>query len=156
MQVRNYLMSVITAAILCGIVNTLIGKKSGYASVVRLISGICMMLTVISPMMKVRLTDFNSYIGSFSQQAEDAVSEGEQMANEELRTIIKSRTEAYILDKAVSLDLNVVVEVMLNNDIPPLPCAVRISGSASPYTKKALSKYIANDLGIAEEDQTWI
>lgn len=155
-QIRQYLLSVIGAAILCGIVNSLIGKKSAHAAIIKLISGLCMTFTVISPLLKVQMNDYSDYFNSFADDAEKVVASGEEIAAKELRAIIKGRTEAYILDKAASLGLDVEVEVTLSNDIPPLPCAVTISGSASPYSKNALAQYIANDLGIPKEDQIWM
>jgi len=155
-QIRQYLLSVIGAAILCGIVNSLIGSKSPHAAIIKLISGLCMAFTVISPILKIQIDDYSDYLSSFTDDAKEVVSSGEEIAMNELYAIIKGRTEAYILDKAASLGLDVEVEVTLSNDIPPLPCAVTISGSASPYSKNALAQYIANDLGIPKEDQIWM
>ena len=153
--IQQYLLTVIAAAVICGIVNTLIGKKSAAASIVRLISGLCMAICVISPFLKVRLDHYSDYLGSFSQEADILVTDGKDAAMIELRKIIKSRTEAYILDKAASLKLDVQVEVTLTDEDPPLPCAVTINGSASPYAKNTLIRCIANDLGIPEEGQIW-
>lgn len=78
------------------------------------------------------------------------------MASEELRTIIKSRVEAYILDKAESYGAKLKVEVMLSEDQVPVPMSVRITGSISPYGKKMVTQLIREDLGIASEEQVWI
>ena len=155
-HIRQYLLSIIAAAILCGLINTLIGKKGAYSAVIRLISGLFMALTVISPVVNIQLQNFTDYVNSFSQQAGVIVNSAEAMAWEERNTIIKSRAEAYILDKAVSMKLELDVEVTLSDTNPPLPCAVTIKGSVSPYSKEVLSSYIANDLGISKEDQLWI
>lgn len=155
-QIRQYLLSVIAAAVLCGIVNTLVGKKGAYFSIVRLIAGLFMALTVISPLVKIRLSDIVDYTNGLSAQANAAVAGGEAMALDAMGAIIKSQTEAYILDKAVSMELDIEVEVTLSSENPPIPCAVTIKGSISPYSKEVLRQYIANDLGISEEDQLWI
>jgi hypothetical protein len=155
-QIRRYLLSVIAAAILCGIVNTLIGKKGSANSVVKLIAGLFMAFTVISPLVTVRLTNISDYFSDLSAQGEAITADGEAIALEELCAIIKSRTEAYILDKAVSMDLDLEVEVTLSSENPPLPCAVIIKGSAAPYEKVVITEYIAKDLGISKEDQLWI
>lgn len=155
-QIRRYLLSVIAAAILCGIVNTLIGKKGSYNSIVKLVTGLFMTFTVISPLVTIRLTDISDYFGDLTVQGTSISAGGEAIAFEELCTIIKSRTEAYILDKAVSMDLDIEVEVTLSSENPPLPCAVIIKGSAAPYEKVVIMEYIAKDLGISKEDQLWM
>ena len=155
-QIRQYLLSVIAAAILCGIVNTIIGKKGAYFAIVRLICGLFMALTVISPLVKIQLNDLTDYVNGLSWQANTAVANGEAMALDEMGAIIKAQTEAYILDKAVSMELDIDVEVTLSSEMPPIPCTVTVKGAVSPYAKEVLRKYIANDLGIPEEDQLWI
>lgn len=154
--IRKYLLSVICAAIICAVVNTLSGKKKAYGSITRLISGIFMALTLISPLVNIRLTDYADYFNGFSADGKAAVAYAEAEAMDELRSIIKSQSEAYILDKAVSMDAVLNVEVTLNNENPPIPCGVKLTGSVSPYTKDVLSRLIANDLAIAKEDQLWI
>ena len=54
------------------------------------------------------------------------------------------------------MDAVLDVEVTLNDDDPPVPCGVKITGSISPYSKEMLSSFIANDLSIAKEDQIWM
>lgn len=153
--IRKYLLSVISAAIICSIVNILSGKKSAPSSLIRLISGIFMALTLISPLVNIRLSDYADYFSGFTVDANAAVAFGESAATDALRSIIKSQTEAYILDKADSMEVALDVEVTLNNENPPVPCGVMITGSFSPYSKEVLSQYIANDLGISKEDQVW-
>ena len=154
--IRSYLISVICAAIICSIVATISSKKSANSAIIQMISGLFLAITMISPLVKIRLSDYSHYFDSFSMDAEMVVTMGEKAAAEEMRAIIISQTEAYILDKAVSMDAVIDVEVKLNDDYPPVPCEVTISGSVSPYAKETLSRYIANDLGISKEDQYWI
>ena len=154
-DIKKYLLSLICAAVICTVVNTLIGKKSAYSGVVHLISGLFLSFTLISPLVNIKLNDYTEYFRDFSSDAEKAVASGEASATEELRSIIKHQTEAYILDKAVSMDTVLNVEVTLSNDNPPIPCGVTLTGSVSPYSKEALSKFIANSFGIEKEDQIW-
>ena len=155
-SIRGYLLSIACAAIICTIASAIVGKKGANASIVRLISGVIMLLTLISPLVKVRILDFTDYATDISNQADAVVAQGENSALSELSAIIKAQTEAYILDKAVSLKLDIKVEVTLDGGKPPMPNAVKLSGSASPYAKEMLSNFIANDLAIPKEAQQWI
>lgn len=155
-QIRQYLLSVIAAAILCSIVNTLIERKGACYSIIKLITGLFMATIVVSPLINIRISDITTYFGELSAEGSSITADGEAIALNELCSIIKSKTEAYILDKAVSMDLDIEVEVTLNSANPPLPCAVTIRGSAAPYSKEVLSEYIANVLGISKEEQLWI
>lgn len=153
---KSYLLSVVCAAMICAVVYILAEKKSAHCALIRMISGLYMALTLISPIVNIKLTDYADYFSGFRADAQTAVTSGETAALNELRSIIKSQAEAYILDKAVSLDTVLNVEVKLNNENPPIPCSVILTGSVSPYSKDVLSRFISNDLGIAKEDQIWM
>lgn len=153
--VRQYIISVIAAALICSIVNCLLVKKSTYATVIKLICGLFLTMTVVGPLTNLELTDISSYINEFSIDAQALVDAGSQAAETEKKQIIKEKTEAYILDKAASLGLSVTVDVMLESDVNPLPSEVKISGAASPYAKRALTQYITETFSVAEEDQIW-
>ena len=154
--IREYLLSVICAGVICGVVTSLAGKKSANGAIIRLISGLYMSITLISPLVNIQLTDYTDYFNRFAIESDNAVFSGESAAEEELYSIIKSQTEAYILDKAGSMDAVLDVEVTVNEDSPPVPCGVTITGTISPYAKEILSRLIANDLGIQKEDQNWV
>lgn len=154
-SIRQYLLSVAAAAIICGIAIGLSGKKSAYSTIVKMLTGLILAVTVIAPLANMKLMDFSDYIDGLSIEADDAVLEGEIMAREATASIIKSNIEAYILDKAASMDLNIEVEVTLSSTSPPGPSAVLITGAVSPYSKEVLMQYIATDLGIPKENQAW-
>lgn len=154
-DIRNYILSVICAAIICSVIHSLTGSKSAQSAIIRLLTGIFMSITLISPIINIKLSDYTDYIAEFRADADDAIAYGQNSALVQRNAIIKSQTEAYILDKAALLDAALDVEVTLNQDDPPIPCGVKITGAISPYSKVKLSQYIANDLGIAKEDQVW-
>jgi hypothetical protein len=83
------------------------------------------------------------------------VTEGENSSRQAMAKRIKEKTEAYILDKANSLDARVSVTVSLTEDTVPVPCGVILRGSISPYARMRLKEIITQDLGIPEEGQTW-
>ena len=155
-DIRQYLLTVISAAFLCGIINGIIGKNGSYGTIVKLVSSLVLVLTVISPWTKIKLQDLSQYTEGLMHEAETITQNGEAFALSQSTSIIKSKTEAYILDKAASIGLNIEVEVTLCESVPHIPCAVKITGNASPYLKQKLHKIITNDLGISEDNQLWI
>lgn len=154
-SIRQYLLTITAAAVVCSMANVLAGKKGTSAAVIKLLSGLFMTLCVISPLVKLEKIDFGIFTDGLAAEAAQTASYGEIMAKDAAGEIIKARTQAYILDKAASMNLDVAVEVMLDSENPPKPCAVTIEGDVSPYSKEILSQYIADNLSIAKEDQQW-
>lgn len=154
--VRQYILSVVAAAIVCAIVKALMEDKSTPSVVVKMLAGVLMAVTVIAPFVKMDIGDITDYINSFHTNADAAVQSGVAYSTEEMGVIIKDKTQAYILDKAQTLGAEVEAEILLSDETPPIPCAVTLKGRVSPYVKQRLSQYITEELGIAEENQTWI
>ena len=154
-NIRQYLLSVTASAIICSLITSITEKKGTYAAIVRMLCGLFMAITMISPLLHIRLSDFSVYYGSIMADADTAASNGSFMANEAMAAIIKRETETYILDKASSMGLSLEVEVSLSDSDTQQPQKVWLRGAASPYAKQKLKEMIANDLGIPEENQTW-
>jgi hypothetical protein len=51
---------------------------------------------------------------------------------------------------------DIQVEVTVSTDALPIPVGVRIIGNVSPYVRTKLQQTLAEDLGIAKENQVWI
>ena len=113
-------------------------------------------MTVISPWTKLRFEDISSYFADIQTDADQIIGEGEEIAADATVAIIKKQVEAYILDKAHSLDIDIEVEVAFAELRPLVPDAVTIKGAVSPYAKLQLQQMIADDLGIPKENQMWI
>ena len=139
---RQYVISVVAAAMLCGIVVRLFPNGSG-KQMGKLICGLFLAYTVLSPISRVDFSKLPDFSLRCMDDAEDSMAD-----------IIKEETEAYILDKAADLHANLRVEVAVGED--NLPAAVTISGEASPYARRQIQAMIANDLGISKENQKWI
>ena len=152
---KAYVLSVVAAAILCTIVQVLLGKKSAVGRIAHLLSGILMAITVIAPLGQITFQGISEYWDDLSYDAQKYVTDGTSVAENQMREIIKARTEAYILDKANRMGLQIAVEVELDGYNGNIPCAVVIDGTASPYAKEQLSSYIEEALGIAKENQKW-
>lgn len=152
---RQYLLSIIGASIIAALLIRITDGKGSYSAIARLLTGIFLSITVLSPIAKIRIADISSYIDSFEFHAADAVSSGEQWSVSQMHTIIKSQTEAYILEKAQSLGAELSVQVSLSDANPPVPVAADISGDIDPFTKQRLQRIIMDELGISKENQVW-
>lgn len=151
---QEYALSIITTTLISSMVSGLI-QNSAAKGIIRMVSGIILTITVAAPLWKIELTvpeNFGTYI---IDAATDAAAEGEERSREALRSIIKEETEAYIQDKAAEVHAQVTAEVILNNEDPPIPEGVVLSGEISPYAMQQLQKILETQLGIAKERLEW-
>lgn len=155
-SIRQYILSVTAAAVICGIISALLGKKGTTGAIGKLLSGIFLAMVILRPLGKISLSDLTEFTDSYAFQANCIAQEGESLANEALADIIKERTQAYILDKADALGVSVSVEVQLSRGTPQLPETVTVRGAVPPYQRRQLMDVLENDLGIPEEKQIWI
>lgn len=145
--IRKYLISLCAAALLCALVRALVpgGRMKKLCS---LLCGIFLMTAALS--------DFAQELSKMQVAAEQARTGVEIRNREALCAIIKSKTEAYIWDKAQELDLSVSIEVMVEADGSyPYPSGVQITGAFTPQQRKALEAYIEENLAIGKERQIW-
>ena len=149
---RQYVISVVAAAMLCGIVVRLFPNGSG-KQMGKLICGLFLAYTVLSPISRVDFSNLPDFSLGYMGDAKDAASMGENLARDSMADIIKEETEAYILDKAAALGADVSARFAL--DEQDLPRTVTLTGSCTPAQKQALARVLAEDLGIPEERQIW-
>ena len=155
-QFRNYLLGLLCTALLCGVVNQVVGSKSFAASAIRLISGFCMVLAVASPLVNFRMPNLSGFMDQLEWQSNRITAEGESYTKQAMEEIITERTQAYILEKAESCGAVLTVELTLSGDPLPVPVAVKLSGSISPYHRQVMTEMLEEELGIATEAQIWI
>lgn len=153
-DLRQYVLRIVAAALICGIVSGFL-KNSTAQAIVKLICGLFLAVTAIGPIAGYELTIPEEIGQSFSEAADRTVAEGEKMARDALGNIIKEKTEAYILDKAAELNMDISVEIVMSSQDPGLPAAAEISGDAAPYARKKLQSALESELGITKENQQW-
>lgn len=153
--IRTYILSITAAAIISGILSSILGKKGTIGTVGTMLCGIFLSIAVVRPLAKIQVGDWSDWLNQLSLDAGYAVSDGEKIASDAMAAIIKSEAEAYILDKAASMELSLEVSVTVNNEQLPTPESVLIRGPVSPHEKNTLAQIIAQDLGIAKENQQW-
>lgn len=154
-EIRSYVLSIVCAAILCAVVKILLGEETATGRIGKLLSGILLAVAIIAPLGDISFSGIGDYLKGVNWEATTYVEDGKTASQEQLSAIIKAQTEAYILDKADRMGLDIAVEVELDGDNDSIPCGVRITGDVSPYGKEGLSAYIESTLGIAKEKQIW-
>lgn len=150
--IKEYLLSITAAALICGTISSLTSKNAGISKLMQLLCGLFLAITVIRPIVEVQLDNIDSFTDLLVVDGEIAASTGKEMAAEEMKRIIKEKTEAYILDKAKSLGAEIEVEVTLEDFVPT---GAIITGSISPFARSSLITSISQDLGIPPEGQIW-
>lgn len=153
-NIREYVLSVIAASIICSIVKSIVGSKSSYGKVTALICGIFLAFTFLSPLVNFEISDLSLTPINIKTEAQDLAARAYVESQSQLRTIIKEETEAYILEKAESIDANIQVEIVLHDE-KPIPVGAVIKGNVSPYNRTVLSQYMTDALAISEDAQIW-
>lgn len=149
--VRQYIISVVAAALLCGIVIGLM--PPGRANpIIRMVCGLFLAYTVLRGLTGLDLQT-PDWVEFTATDARQAAAFGESLGQDALAQVIKEQTRTYILDKAATLGLTLEVEVTL--DESQVPRAVSIRGQTSPYERQQLQNAITRELGIAKENQQW-
>lgn len=154
-DLREYLLSVIIAAMISGIVLRLVKGNRTFRSIVKVLCGLFVAYTAIKPIPMLNLSGLSTFVSQYSADAKKVVQSGTDMSTNVLRESIKEQSQAYILDKAKILKADLQVEVELTEDDIPIPKRVSITGKVSPYAREKLSAIIKRDLGIDMEYQVW-
>ncbi len=154
-NIKAYIMSIVAAAIICGVTRGLLNEKTTIGQAGRLLSGILMAITILSPLTTISFRNITDYFEGISVEADKYVDDGKTAAKDSIAGIIKSQVEAYILDKANRMGLEISVEVELDASNNAVPCGVTVTGKLSPYAKEVMSTYMEENLGIAKENQRW-
>lgn len=150
----EYILSVTATALICAVSGKLLVKGTA-AHVVKLMTGILMALTMVSPLLSIRLDQVMDLVDDIHISADYVAHEGENSARQEMAQRISKQLESYILDKAESMGVELVVTFELESKGLPVPCAVTLQGNIGPYAKAVLTDYIEQNLGIEAEAQIW-
>lgn len=149
----EYILSVVCTAILSGIIMLLFDKNMPVIGVLKLVFSIVMTVTILRPVLSENLFFQDGLFEMVSEDSSGIVSEGRDIAASMHREIISEQIQAYILDKAEMLNMDLSVDVKLQDD--NLPESICMSGYVSPYAKKQLEQYITTQLGVRKECLTW-
>ena len=154
-NIKQYLLSVTAAAIICSIILHILDKKSIYYTIIKMLCGLFMAITMLSPIIHIQLSDFSTFFDDLQMEANAITADGITQSRNDAADIIKQEVEAYILDKASSMGLNIKVEITLSQESVPYPIGIHIQGDISPYAKQTLKRWLTDTIGIPEENQIW-
>lgn len=151
-EIRSYILSITTATLIAALVLALV-QNSSCQPVIHLICGMFLCAVVLRPFSG-RLPEISlNLTPSAVQQDRDYAYEGSEAAQNAMADIITEELEAYILDKAASLNVSVEVAVTLDHDL--LPSAASVTGDIPSAVQKELEQFLEAELGILKENQKW-
>lgn len=154
-ELKQYIMSVVGAALVCGVIKSLVSGSGMKAAVVNMMCGLFVAITALTPVLKIEIPDLHNYINPISDTANEITQQAVTSTRQDMARIIMEEVRAYILEKANSLNMNIDVEVKLD-DKELTPIGAIIVGSVSPYEKTVLGEYMERTLDIPEEKQQWM
>ena len=148
--VKRWLLGVVLTAFSGGLAGR-IAPKGKEQTVVRLVSGLLLLLAILRPLGELAEVDFLVPAGDFSAVSDPAETENQM---EKFSAIIAEKTAAYIWDKAygLGLDCRVTVTVKEGEVGIPLPYRVTVAG---PYSAE-LAAWLDAQVGIPADRQIWL
>ena len=153
---RDYVIHLSATALICAVILHLNRGSGAVKMMIKMLCGIVIAYSLIQPLKQLDVSGFRKFLLSFHEDAERAVQWGENSSAEVWAESISQGAEAYILEKAKAMNVDLVVEVDLSDDEIPIPAAVSLIGNVAPYARTVLSDTISKDLNISKEKQTWI
>lgn len=152
-QLGRYVVALTIAALISGILLSLF-PKGWMRSLMQLVCGVFLTITALSPVMQFSIPEFTELTPDYRAQGEALSALGENLVQKETLERIKTTLEAYILDKAAAIPLEISAEVSLTSD--GIPESVILTGNVSEDARQKLESILTNDLGIPKERQQWI
>lgn len=152
----RYILSVVSAAVISGILTSMVSPKGTVGALIRMMCGLFLAFTVIAPVGNLDYDVLTTFSDAYFEEGVAAASQGEKRTREATAELIKQKTEAYILDKAAELQVEITVEVTVSDSGDPVPEEVIIRGDPAQQEKRLLQEMIATELGIPKEHQRWI
>lgn len=151
---REWLLSVTAAAILCALAQGLI-PPGPVRRVGRLTAGLVMAAALLAPLASLRGVEPQQWLESWQpqQEAEDL----EEQRDETMKTIIEEECGAYIVDKAAGLGAACEAQVVCapEGEGVFLPWQVTVTGDLTPGQREQLTRQIQEELGVPPERQQY-
>lgn len=151
--IQSYLLSVTAVALICAIITAMIGDKTGSSKAIKMICGVFIAAVILKPSIQLKFKDFKAYENEIREIITEPVMAGERMGKEAILQALSNETEERIRREAEKMGCSLDVEVIWTGF---QPTQITLEGPISPYGKKAMVNWIAHNIGISEDAQTWI
>lgn len=152
--VRRYMLSLICASMLCGILNDLT-QKTFFHKQMQFVCGILILVTILQPFYRFTIPEFSTLDTLFHAEAESAINRGRDMHNNAFTKVIKQEMEAYILKEAAAAGADVSVFIEILSSVPTIQARAEITGAVNEVQKGILEAAMSR-LEITKENQKWI
>ena len=151
--IRDYLLSVSCAALLCGVIGLITDEKSANSKLIKLLSGIFLATVIFQPLIRFDLSYLDKLELDITGMREEAVAEGERLALENIAQQAAISAQTMIEQEAGKLGCQLEISVLWQTDSPR---EVTLKGMVSPYAKSMLSQWIMENMGLPWEALIWI
>lgn len=152
--IRQYVISVTSAAILCGVIKGLVRKGPAHG-IIKMLCGTFLAFTFLKPITYLSFDTLANPINIQIEEGSSAIEDGQKVSAEAMKEEISKRISEMLSRKAAEFGAEVLVEVTFSDGPMPVPIGLEITGAVTPYVKVQLRQYIRNELGISEEDLSW-
>ena len=148
-EIRQYFLQIVAVCMIAAVSNSIV-KNQLMAKVLRLVSGILILLVVIAPLAEV---DISAFAKSLDKELQ--VELDEDQFHKEFQLQVQRATREHVERIANEMGFEIRAEVTVSDDEVPVPIAIRLFGSVTTEQMLELSQYIDKQLGIPIAEQTW-
>lgn len=152
LSLRQNAYTLILAALICGVLLSIV-HNCRQEALIRLVCGMFLMTLLISSWTNMTWRQDISVFQDAQQNSQTYVKEGAEIARQKQVQIISEQLEAYIIEKAMEMNAEIIPVVTIGEDL--LPDYVQIKGKIEPDIKETLSEVMEHDLNISKERQLW-
>lgn len=144
-------------SLFCGIALGLM-PEGGVKKAASIACTVVLIMTVLLPLGTLDLSRYSLELAKYREMGEQLEEKGSEVRDSMSRTVIEQECEAYIMDKAEVLGIevdSVKVRAFWSNEGVWVPETAEIRSSCAEREKKRLSDVIFAELGIPAEKQNW-
>jgi len=153
----EWIRAIAGAALICAAA-TALTPKGKTKNVLKFICGIVLICAMVNPIIKQDFPSMSLEMSKYRSDADDIIASAEEKENKLSRTIIENELEAYILDKAQSLNMqleSVEVSAKWGDEGCWYPYEVSITANIPQRERMLISNCIEAELGVPKERQNW-
>ncbi len=153
----DWVKAIAGAALICAAA-TALTPKGKVKNVLKFVCGIVLITAMINPIIKQDFPSMSLDMSKYRKDADEIIGSAEEKENNLSRSIIENELQAYILDKAVSLNTelsSVQVSAKWGDDGCWYPYEVYITANIPKREQSLISNSIEAELGVPNERQYW-